>query len=91
LRQPASVTGIDLALEAVAFCRRTHQNPLVRFEVGDAENLPFDVVTNIESSHTYPNLRAFFVQVKRVLAEGGWFLYTAICCRWNTGPRCACC
>ena len=33
-----------------------------RFEVGDAEHLPFeaerfDAVTNIESSHTYPNLR----------------------------------
>jgi SAM-dependent methyltransferase len=33
-------------------------------------------VTNIESSHTYPNLRAFLAEVRRVLVTGGWFLYT---------------
>jgi hypothetical protein len=33
-------------------------------------------VTNIESSHTYPNLRAFYAEVARVLANGGLFLYT---------------
>ena len=59
----AKATRVDLAPEAIAFCRKTHAN--ARFEVGDAEHLPFDdgtfdVVTNIESSHTYPNLRAFF-------------------------------
>jgi acyl transferase domain-containing protein/SAM-dependent methyltransferase len=75
------VLGVDLSPEAIAFCRRTHQNPNVRFEVGDAEHLPcengaFDVVTNIESSHTYPNLRAFYAEVARVLAKGGTFLYT---------------
>ena len=36
----------------------------------------FEVVTNMESSHTYPNLRAFFGEVRRVLAKGGIFLYT---------------
>jgi ubiquinone/menaquinone biosynthesis C-methylase UbiE len=49
--------------------------------VGDAEHLPFedatfDVVTNMESSHTYPNLRAFFAEARRVLTMGGLFLYT---------------
>jgi NAD(P)-dependent dehydrogenase (short-subunit alcohol dehydrogenase family)/acyl carrier protein len=53
----AIVTGVDLSPEAIAFCRRTHHHPNVRFEVGDAEHLPlddraFDVVTNVESSHT---------------------------------------
>ena len=73
-------SGVDLSPEAIAFCRRTH-GELARFEVGDAEHLPFakaefEVVTNIESSHTYPNLRAFFSEVHRVLASGGQFLYT---------------
>jgi acyl transferase domain-containing protein/SAM-dependent methyltransferase len=77
----ADATGVDLAPEAVAFCRRAHLLPGVRFDVGDAENLPFedgsfDAVINIESSHTYPNLRAFFAEVRRVLAPDGWFLYT---------------
>lgn len=76
----AEVTGVDLAPDAIAFCRRIHLG-VARFEVGDAEQLPLedglcDVVTNIESSHTYPNLRAFFAEVRRVLAPGGRFLYT---------------
>ena len=76
-----TVLGVDLSPEAVAFNRRTHRDPGLRFEVGDAEHLPceaasFDVVTNIESSHTYPNLRAFYGEVARVLASGGVFLYT---------------
>jgi phthiocerol/phenolphthiocerol synthesis type-I polyketide synthase E len=49
--------------------------------VGDSENLPFknrsfEIVTNLESSHTYPNLRAFFAEVSRVLKKKGKFLYT---------------
>jgi phthiocerol/phenolphthiocerol synthesis type-I polyketide synthase E len=76
----AQASGVDLAPEAVAFCRRTHGSA-VRFEIGDAEHLPFEagtfeVLTNIESSHTYPDLRAFFAEVRRVLVAGGWFLYT---------------
>jgi acyl transferase domain-containing protein/SAM-dependent methyltransferase len=76
----ARTTGVDLSPEAIAFCRSTHGNG-TRFEVGDAEHLPFedgsfDVVTNMESSHTYPNLRGFFTEVRRVLAKGGAFLYT---------------
>jgi ubiquinone/menaquinone biosynthesis C-methylase UbiE len=80
-RFQADATGVDLSPEAIAYCRRTHQQAGTRFEVGDAEHLPFDdrsfdAVTNIESSHTYPNLRAFLAEVRRVLASGGWFLYT---------------
>jgi acyl transferase domain-containing protein/SAM-dependent methyltransferase/acyl carrier protein len=77
----ADVSGVDLSSEAIAFCRRIHVHPRVRFEVGDAEHVPFEdrsfeAVTNIESSHTYPNLRAFFAEVARVLVSGGVFLYT---------------
>jgi phthiocerol/phenolphthiocerol synthesis type-I polyketide synthase E len=76
----AVATGVDLSPEAIAFCRRTHGHG-TQFEVGDAEHLPFgdgsfDVVTNVESSHTYPNLRGFFIEVQRALVKGGAFLYT---------------
>ncbi len=76
----AVASGVDLSPEAIAFCRRTHGHA-ARFEVADAEHLPFesggfDAVINVESSHTYPNLRAFFGEVSRVLAPGGSFLYT---------------
>ncbi len=77
---PRQVTGIDLSGAAVAFDQRTHGGPAVRFCQGDAEHLPFadasfDVVSNIESSHTYPALHAFYAEVYRVLAPGGEFLY----------------
>ena len=76
----AVASGADLSPEAIAFCRRTHGHA-AQSEVGDAEHLPFedagfDVVTNMESSHTYPNLPAFFAEVARVLWSGGTFLYT---------------
>jgi phthiocerol/phenolphthiocerol synthesis type-I polyketide synthase E len=78
---PTSVTGIDLSPGAIAFCRTTHNRPRMRFFEGDAERLPFedavfDVVTNVESSHSYPNIGAFYSEVFRVLAPGGCFLYT---------------
>jgi acyl transferase domain-containing protein/ubiquinone/menaquinone biosynthesis C-methylase UbiE len=76
----AESTGVDLSPEAIAFCRNTHGGRM-QFETGDAEHLPFaddsfNVVINIESSHTYPNLRAFFHEVRRVLIKEGIFLYT---------------
>jgi acyl transferase domain-containing protein/SAM-dependent methyltransferase len=79
-RFDAEVLGLDLSPEAIAFCRRTHLHPSLRFEVGDAERLPLedgslDVVTNLESSHTYPDLRAFLCEVRRVLRTGGVFLH----------------
>jgi SAM-dependent methyltransferase len=80
VRLGADVLGIDLSPEAIAFCRRAHVHAGVRFQVGDAEHLPVDdascdVVTNLESSHTYPDMRAFLGEVRRVLRPGGWFLH----------------
>lgn len=82
-RFKANVVGVDLAPEAIAFCRRVHRDLKIHFEIGDAENLPiesatFDAVTSIESSHAYPNLAAFLSEVRRVLRIGGLFLYTDI-------------
>lgn len=79
--QPATIVGLDLSANAIHFCTRVHRYPDVSFREGDAEQLPFadasfDVVTNVESSHTYPNIRAFYSEAHRVLAPGGHFLYT---------------
>jgi phthiocerol/phenolphthiocerol synthesis type-I polyketide synthase E len=76
-----TITGLDLSSSAIAFCQAHHRYPEVRFQEGDAERLPFadatfDVVTNIESSLCYPDIRAFYAEVFRVLTPGGYFLYT---------------
>lgn len=78
--KPASYTGLDLNPVGVDFCRNRHQLPGLDFIQGDAENLPFpdesfDVVINLEASHSYPNFRRFLSEVARVLKPGGRFAY----------------
>jgi ubiquinone/menaquinone biosynthesis C-methylase UbiE len=77
---PASYTGLDLNRAAVAFCRKRHDLPSVKFVHGDAEKLPFpdqsfDAVINLESSAAYPHFSRFLAEVGRVLRPGGDFLY----------------
>jgi SAM-dependent methyltransferase len=73
-------TGIDLSPQAIEFCLRSGNGSQDRFLVADAENLPFeegsfDRVLNIESSHHYEDLGAFYREVYRVLRPEGLFLY----------------
>ncbi len=79
--KPWSMTGIDFSPNAVEFCRRCHSAEGLSFQVGDAENLPFegdsfDAVVNVEASHCYGSMSAFLGEVARVLRPGGHFLYT---------------
>jgi SAM-dependent methyltransferase len=79
--EPDTLTGLDLSSTAVEFDRIAHGDERTSFHEGDAENLPFvaesfDIVTNIESSHSYPNINRFYSEVHRVLRPGGYFLYT---------------
>lgn len=77
---PASLTGLDLAANAVAHCHRAHARPGLCFLTGDAERLPFpdnsfDAVVNVESSHCYPSMPRFLAEVARVLRPGGVLLF----------------
>ena len=78
---PGRLVGIDLSPRAIAFCSTVHVDARTVFTVGNAEQLPFvdgsfNVVTNIESSHTYNDIKAFYAETFRVLRPDGWFLYT---------------
>ncbi|WP_395734456.1 phthiotriol/phenolphthiotriol dimycocerosates methyltransferase [Prosthecobacter sp.] len=77
---PASYTGLDLNPTGIAFCKKRHQVPGLRFMQGDAQSLPFppqtfDAVINVEASHCYPDFPGFLAKVARVLKTGGHFLY----------------
>ena len=77
---PKSVTGIDFSKNVIKFCRNNYKDSRLKFEVGNAESLPFkdssfDIIINIESSHCYGDRVAFFKEVARVLKPSGYFLY----------------
>jgi ubiquinone/menaquinone biosynthesis C-methylase UbiE len=78
---PAQVIGADFAPAAVELCRRQHADVAnLRFEVGNAEELPFDdadfdALVNVESSHCYGHVEAFVSEAIRVLRPGGSFLF----------------
>jgi ubiquinone/menaquinone biosynthesis C-methylase UbiE len=79
--KPASVIGMDIAPNAVAFSNRVHQAPNLKYIAGNAESIPLpdnsvDVVINVESSHAYGSVPIFLNEVKRVLRPGGLFLIT---------------
>ena len=80
--KPAETVGMDLASSAVAQCERVFAgiNGLTD-QQGDSLDMPFgacsfDAVTNVESSHCYPDFGQFLRAVHRVLKPGGSFLYT---------------
>jgi SAM-dependent methyltransferase len=75
--------GLDLSSAAIAYCQKAHCLPDTSFQEGDAEQLPFDdeefdVVLSVESSHSYPDIGAFYEEVRRVVTPGGYFLYTDV-------------
>ncbi len=76
-----TVVGCDISRVHMRFCRRAHRHvPNLEFRTADAQELPFapasfDVVVNVESSHCYSDAGTFFSEVKRVLVEGGYFLF----------------
>lgn len=77
---PSQMTGVDYSKKAIAFCDKTFNTQHLNFAFGDAENLSFqddsfDVVINVESSHCYANVSAFFAEVNRVLKPGGYFSF----------------
>ena len=77
---PRKTVGVDLLEEAISICNNVFASEDLHFIQGDAESLPgedssFDVVINIESSHTFSSLGRFYREVYRVLRPGGWFAY----------------
>ncbi|HAT8102569.1 TPA: methyltransferase domain-containing protein, partial [Legionella pneumophila] len=55
----------------------------INYMQADAENMAmanesFDIVTNLESSHLYPQIEHFFAEVERVLVPNGFFCYADV-------------
>lgn len=81
--KPRKIIGLDIAFNAVRLANNYFGSESVSFMQGSAEHLPFndesfDVVINVESSHTYGSVPHFLMEVKRVLRKGGYLLCTDI-------------
>lgn len=77
--KPKSYMGLDLSEANIDFCNRIFAREGLRFQRGNAQNLPFpdeefDRVVNVESSHCYPDPGLFLQEVFRVLRHGGYLL-----------------
>ncbi|MFA5045470.1 MAG: class I SAM-dependent methyltransferase [Paludibacter sp.] len=77
--KPKTATGIDLNNKAISFCQKNYKD--ITFMQGNAqllkfENLSFDVVINVESSHRYAQIDKFLEEVHRVLRPGGHLIFT---------------
>jgi SAM-dependent methyltransferase len=71
--------GVDPSEQHIAFCRRLYDGQGLDFRVGTAARLPIpdssvDLVSSVESSHTYPDIDAFLREARRVLVTGGLLL-----------------
>lgn len=78
---PATAIGIDLDKQAVSFCNQHYSLKGLSFLQGDAQKLSLadntcDIVFNVESSHRYPDIKAFLGEVSRILRPEGYFLFT---------------
>ena len=77
--KPKKIIGLDIAANAVKLANTYFGSTGIAFVQGSAEKLPFanesfDVVINVESSHTYGSVPLFLSESKRVLRKGGYLL-----------------
>lgn len=77
---PCSYTGVDLSQKAIERCVQRFKYSNAKWLCGSADALPvasgaFDIVINVESSHSYPSISNFLSEVYRALRPGGYFAY----------------
>ena len=78
--KPKELHACDLNSMNIQYCKN-NQGKTINFKQCNAQNLQypdnyFDVVINIESSHSYEEPDLFFKEVNRVLKYDGIFLYS---------------
>jgi ubiquinone/menaquinone biosynthesis C-methylase UbiE len=78
--KPRSMHCIDISQDAVEFGARRHSIAGLSFAQGDAlklefEQQTFDLIINVESSHSYSSVERFLAEARRVLRPGGYFLF----------------
>ena len=76
------IHGCEINLKNFEYCNRNTPGG-IEYKLGDAENLDypdnsFDIVSNVESSHSYTDMNNFLKEVYRVLVPGGVFAFTDI-------------
>ena len=76
------IHGCEINLKNFEYCNRNTPGG-IEYKLGDAQDLEypdnsFDIVSNVESSHSYTDVNKFLKEVHRVLVPGGIFAFTDI-------------
>ncbi len=79
--KPQQIVGIDLIKVNIQLATQLYKNLPITFVQGNACDLKypdasFDVVINLESSHSYRSFQQFVQGVHRILVPGGYFLFS---------------
>ncbi len=77
---PLQVTGLDLISLNIRLAKQYYTDTTINFVQGDAcdFSLPsesFDIVVNLESSHSYIDFKSFVKNTYEVLKPGGYFTF----------------
>jgi 2-polyprenyl-3-methyl-5-hydroxy-6-metoxy-1,4-benzoquinol methylase len=74
----ASVVGVDLSEETLAYARENHQVPGVQFIHGNAEEFewpePFDLIVSFETLEHLPHPEQFICQMSQLLTPEGYLI-----------------
>ncbi len=81
--KPAFYTGVDIAKSNIRVCRAKIRSKNIEFIEGNAQSFMlsprlFDVVINLEASHSYDDKVAFFANVCKHLKPGGSFIFSDV-------------
>lgn len=73
------IHGCDINEKHISYCIDNNIRG-IHYKISNAEKLDyldnnFDIITSVESSHCYDNIKLFFNEVYRVLVPGGTFSY----------------
>lgn len=80
---PKHIKGIDLITSQINIAKERYSNRSISFQQGDACKLKeisksYDLVVNLESSHSYVNFNRFLSGVFQVLKNDGVFIFSDI-------------
>lgn len=89
LSEFGNVTGLDISIDALEFCRKRNINRLIQGSISQmpVRSASFDMVTSLDVLYerTVPDVPAAIVEINRLLVPGGYFVLRVPAYNWLHG------